>query len=53
MNESCLECHGEPAGEIDITGFPKEGWTLDSVGGAISVAICDNVMIDVSGVRSS
>ncbi len=39
VNESCLECHGTPAGEIDITGFPKEGWTLDSVGGAISVVI--------------
>ena len=22
---SCLACHGEPAGEIDITGYPKEG----------------------------
>ena len=39
VNESCLECHGEPAGEIDITGFPKEGWTLDSIGGAISIVI--------------
>ncbi len=39
VNESCLECHGEPAGEIDITGFAKEGWTLDSIGGAISVVI--------------
>ena len=39
VNESCLECHGEPAGEIDVTGFPKEGWTLDSVGGAISIVI--------------
>ena len=39
VNESCLECHGEPAGEIDITGFPKEGWTLASIGGAISIVI--------------
>lgn len=39
VNESCLECHGEPAGELDITGFAKEGWTLDSIGGAISVVI--------------
>lgn len=39
VDESCLECHGEPAGEIDITGKAKEGWTLDSVGGAISIAI--------------
>ncbi len=39
VDESCLECHGEPVGEIDITGHDKEGWTLDSVGGAISISI--------------
>lgn len=57
VDESCLECHGSPAGDIDITGFPKEGWTLDSVGGAISIvipldqqyqALRDNVVRDVS-----
>ena len=39
VDESCLECHGVPVGEIDITGHEKEGWTLDSVGGAISIVI--------------
>lgn len=39
VDQSCLECHGEPCGDIDITGHVKEGWTLDSVGGAISVVI--------------
>lgn len=39
VNDSCLECHGSPVGEIDITGHAKEGWTLDSVGGAISIVI--------------
>lgn len=40
VDESCLVCHGEPVGEIDqLTGYEKEGWTLDSVGGAISIAI--------------
>jgi len=39
VDDGCLECHGEPAGEIDETGFAKEGWTLDSVGGAISMTI--------------
>ncbi|WP_160214435.1 c-type heme family protein [Adlercreutzia aquisgranensis] len=39
VDESCLECHGEPAGELDITEHVKEGWTLDSVGGAISIVI--------------
>ena len=57
VNNSCLECHGEPAGEIDITGHAKEGWTLESVGGAISIvipldqqqaAMRDNVIRDVA-----
>lgn len=39
VDESCLECHGSPVGEIDKTGYAKEGWTLDSVGGAISIVI--------------
>jgi two-component system sensor histidine kinase BarA len=39
VDQSCLECHGLPQGEIDITGHAKEGWTLDSVGGAISIVI--------------
>ena len=37
--ESCLACHGEPAGERDITGGKKEGGTLGELGGAISVVI--------------
>ncbi len=39
VDESCLECHGSPVGEIDITGHEKEGWTLDSLGGAISIVL--------------
>lgn len=39
VDESCLECHGEPVGEIDITGHAKEGWVLGQVGGAISISI--------------
>lgn len=39
VDESCLECHGSPAGELDITGHAKEGWTLDSLGGAISIVL--------------
>lgn len=39
VNESCLECHGSPKGEIDITGHAKEGWELGGVGGAISIII--------------
>jgi signal transduction histidine kinase len=39
IQETCLECHGMPAGEIDVTGFPKEGWNKGEIGGAISIAI--------------
>ena len=39
VDDSCLECHGEPVGELDITDHAKEGWTLESVGGAISIVI--------------
>ena len=39
VDESCLECHGSPVGEIDMTGHEKEGWTLDSLGGAISIVL--------------
>lgn len=39
IEENCLDCHGEPAGEIDVTGFPKEGWQLGDVGGAISIVM--------------
>ncbi|KKM09550.1 histidine kinase [Clostridiales bacterium PH28_bin88] len=37
--ESCLPCHGEPAGQLDIAGYPKEGYKLGDLGGALSVAI--------------
>ena len=36
---SCLSCHGEPKGELDITGGKKEGGTLGEVGGAISIVL--------------
>jgi len=35
----CLACHGEPQGEIDITGYPKEGGKLDDLGGVISITL--------------
>ncbi len=36
---SCLTCHGEPKGRRDITGGKKEGGTIGTLGGAISVVI--------------
>ncbi len=39
IKEDCLQCHGMPAyeGELDITGYKKEGYKLGDLRGAISV----------------
>ena len=37
--KGCLSCHGEPAGEIDITGYPKEGGHEGDLGGVISISL--------------
>lgn len=39
MEASCLECHGEPAGELDEAGYEKEGLREGDLYGAISLAI--------------
>jgi len=36
---TCLSCHGSPAGEIDITGYPKEGGKEGDLGGVISITL--------------
>jgi hypothetical protein len=36
---SCLTCHGTPKGEMDITGYPKEGAKEDDLGGVISITL--------------
>jgi general secretion pathway protein A len=38
-SKDCLQCHGEPAGELDISGYPKEGAREGDLAGAISVRI--------------
>ncbi len=35
----CLACHGGPKGELDISGYPKEGAQEGALAGAISVKI--------------
>jgi hypothetical protein len=37
----CLVCHGMPKGEIDITGYPKEGASLGDLGGVVSITLFD------------
>jgi hypothetical protein len=36
---SCLACHGSPKGELDITGYPKEGGKLDDLGAVVSITL--------------
>ena len=36
---SCLSCHGEPKGDIDVTGYPKEGAKEGDLGGVISITL--------------
>jgi len=39
IEKSCLPCHGEPAGERDISGRIKEGYKEGELRGAISVIV--------------
>jgi len=36
---SCLSCHGGPKGQIDVTGYPKEGGKEGDLGGVISITL--------------
>ena len=36
---TCLNCHGNPKGERDVTGMKKEGWKEGDLAGAISIVI--------------
>ncbi len=37
--DSCLDCHGGPKGDLDITGGKKEGGKQGEMGGAVSFMI--------------
>ena len=37
--ESCLACHGTPKGEMDKTGYPKEGGKVGDLGAVISITL--------------
>lgn len=51
VTESCLECHGEPAGEPDQYGYAKEGMQVGQVGGAMSITEPMDIYGD--GIRGS
>ncbi|ADG82059.1 integral membrane sensor signal transduction histidine kinase [Thermincola potens JR] len=39
VDSSCLQCHGEPQGELDISGRPKEGYKVGDLAGALTISI--------------
>lgn len=39
MNKGCVSCHGKPAGEMDVTGFEKEGFDEGDLIGVASISI--------------
>ncbi|WP_243137615.1 c-type heme family protein [Desulfofundulus thermobenzoicus] len=45
VEEYCLQCHGEPAGQPDISGYPREGYRLGDLGGAISLTVPVNNLL--------
>lgn len=49
MNEECLTCHGDPIGDIDITGHFKEGYKVGELGGAISLVMPMDIFLQ--GIR--
>ncbi len=51
VTESCLECHGDPVGELDQYGYPKEGMQVGKVGGAMSIT--EPMGIYAAGIQDS
>ena len=51
VTESCLECHGDPVGELDQYGFPKEGMQVGQVGGVMSIT--EPMGIYAAGIQDS
>lgn len=48
---NCLQCHGVPVGELDVTGRAKEGMQLGDLAGAVSISIPMGVYEDESRFR--
>lgn len=52
VTETCLECHGEPVGELDQYGFAKEGMQVGEIGGAMSIIEPMDVYADGIGASA-
>lgn len=51
VEEGCVSCHGSPQGEIDITGYPKEGFAVGDVAGAMDIIM--PIGLNLENVRST
>lgn len=51
VTETCLECHGDPVGELDQYGHEKEGMQVGDVGGAMSIT--EPMSIYAQGMQTS
>lgn len=51
MTASCLECHGDPVGELDSFGYEKEGKKEGDIAGAISIVM--PIDIYMKGIRDN
>jgi signal transduction histidine kinase len=39
IDKNCLDCHGQPKGELDISGYTKEGLKIGDFAGALSLTM--------------
>jgi signal transduction histidine kinase len=51
IKESCLSCHGDPAGEVDVTGHEKEGLKVGDLAGAASIIMPIDLYME--GIRAN
>ncbi len=53
LTASCLDCHGEPTGEIDLSGYPREGLPEGYVYGVLSMDIPTEVFEQASAENAA
>lgn len=53
LDASCLSCHGEPAGTIDLSGYPREGLPEGYIYGALSMDIPTEVFEKAAAENAS
>ncbi|NMA69599.1 MAG: DUF3365 domain-containing protein [Desulfitobacterium sp.] len=46
IDKHCLDCHGEPKGILDISGYPKEGLAIGDFAGALSLTMPMDIYLE-------